>query len=229
MLFETIARYVPTPAPAKAPPGAATAPQANDLPAIDGLNSAVGLDRLAGNRKLYLTLLRRFVEEQGGVPTQLAEQFKTGDLSAAERTAHTIRGVAANLSITGVQASAEALETAIRERADPATLESASQRFANVLHDLLTRLGSALGGEPPSIPPVSSDPSQAQAIVTQVLKQLAEFDTAASESFDAHSSTLSPLFTPGDFKRFKKQLQEYAFAEARALLEQAASAHGMSL
>ena len=227
MLFETIGRYArATHVPVKAPACAVPHSPPRDLPAIDGVNTADGLSRLAGNRELYLTLLRHFAAQQADVPALLSEQLKAGDLSAAERTAHTIRGIAANLSIIEVQASAEALETAIREHGDPASLESLRQHFEGVLLDLLARLGAALGAGPAAETAVDlapADPVRAQAIVAQMLKQLAEFDTAATESLQAHRAELAQVFPRGDFERFENYLQQYAFAEAQALLEEAAA------
>ena len=244
MLFETVCRYVqakvvmteksPHPEPARPQEG---------LPAIDGLRAAEGLDRLAGNRDLYLKLLKNFADEQADVPTQLADQLKAGDRSAAEHAAHAIRGVAANLSITEVQAAAEALENALREHAETESVEVLRKRFAGVLHDFLARLRPALGMEPASEatapagpatgpatgPSAPVDPAQAQAIVVQMLRHLAEYDTAATESLEANRSILAGLFPPGDFDRFEKHLQGYAFADAAALLKNAAAAHSLSL
>ncbi len=227
MLFETIGRYLrPSATPIAAP--AILPQQADALPAIAGLDAADGLRRVAGNRKLYLKLLRQFIDQQADAPAQLTEQLEAGDLSTAERTAHTVKGIAANLSITEVQASAGALEKAIRDRADPARLEELRQDFADVLYDLLARLRPALGAAPTEVtaPPMPLEP--AQPIVTQILRQLEEFDTAAAESLEAHRATLASLFADGDFAHFEKHVHDYAFAEAQALLERAAAAHGIS-
>lgn len=222
MLFETIGRCL-RPSATLLERTAPPAP-ADDLPAIAGLDAADGLRRVAGNRKLYLKLLRQFVDQQADAPAQLAEQLKAVDLSTAERTAHTVKGVAANLSISEVQASAGALEKAIREQADPARLETLRQQFSEVLFDLLARLRPALGAELTVASPAPAaplDPTQAQLIVGQILKQLAEFDTAAVESLEAHRSALASLFTPEDFTRFEKNVQDYAFGQAQAQLERA--------
>lgn len=232
MMFETIGRYLrPSDGPmATTAPAAPPAP-ADDLPAIAGLNAADGLRRVAGNRKLYLKLLRQFADQQADAATQLAEQLKAGDLETAERTAHTVKGIAANLAIADVQASAGALEKAIREQADPVRLETLRQEFAAVLFDLLARLRPALGAEPATVstaPAVPADPAQVQPVVAQMLKQLAEFDTAAAETLEAHRATLGSLFTPEDFARFDKHVHDYAFGEAQAALEQAANARGLT-
>ena len=86
------------PAPADGVPAKAQ-PSADDsgLPVVEGLDTADGLLRLAGNRTLYLKLLRQFAEQQGAAPAEIAALLAAGDLATAERQAHTIRGVAGSL------------------------------------------------------------------------------------------------------------------------------------
>jgi signal transduction histidine kinase/CheY-like chemotaxis protein len=235
MLFETVGRYL-RPAVASAEKPALVAPPApakpDDLPAIAGLDTTDGLRRVGGNRKLYEKLLRQFIDQQADAPAQLATQLQAGDVSTAERTAHTVKGIAGNLAMTEVQASAGALEKAIREHADSARVEELRQQFADVLFDLLARLRPALGTVSPAAPAAAAvapvDPAKAQPIVAQILQQLAAFDTDAAESLETHRAALASLFSAEDFAQFEKQVQDYAFGDAQALLEQAAAAHGLS-
>ena len=232
-MFEIIGRYIrPSTADRTIIGPAASPPPAEDLSKVAGLDFADGLRRVAGNRKLYLKLLRQFANERADAPVQLAEQLKAGDLSTAERTVHNVRGIAANLSLTEVQASAGALEKAIHERADAARLEDLRLEFSDVLFDLLARLRPALGADPAAVSPALVAPmdlERAQPIVADILKQLADFDTAAGETLETHRAMLASLFADGDFARFEKHVQDYAFTEAQALLQQAATTHGISV
>ncbi len=91
MLFETVGRFYRPVASA----GASTAtchselespqpaerrliraPASDELPSVAGLDTKDGLSRVAGNRKLYLKLLRQFVEQQG--PTVRADHRGAG-------------------------------------------------------------------------------------------------------------------------------------------------------
>ncbi len=222
-LFATVARYCqPAPVPAAVAASPAEANVADDLPAIAGLDAADGLRRVAGNRKLYLKLLRQFAEQQADAPAQIAAQFTAGDFATAERTAHTVKGIAGNLAAGGVQAAAGELEKAIRAGNEPARLESLRQEFGDVLFDLLARLRPALGAEvvaAPVAPAAPVDSAKLPAIVAEMLKQLAEFDTAAAETLETHRAALSSLFPPEDFARFSKHVEDYAFGDAQAELE----------
>src|SRR5437764_2247847 len=239
-LFETVARYYRS-APgtsASVPPNAKTSDPVvktagtpvesradnMEIPTVEGLNSAEGLLRVAGNRKLYLKLLRQFSVQQSDAPVQITELLNAGDRPAAERTAHTVKGVAANLGVKTLQLAAGELEKAIHDGADAARLESLRQQFATVLTQFVGRLRAALGEEPasPAAPKAMVvDPAQLKLVVEQMTRYLAEFDAAASDCLEANRGVFASLFSAEEFGKFEQQVQGYAFSAALAQLEQA--------
>jgi two-component system, sensor histidine kinase and response regulator len=245
-LFETVARYyrsapgtsASVPAIAKtSDPVVKTAgvPEVEsradnmEIPTVEGLNSVEGLLRVAGNRKLYLKLLRQFSAQQSDAPGRITELLKAGDRPAAERTAHTVKGVAANLGVKTVQLAAGELEKAIHDGADAARLESLRQQFATVLTPFVDRLRAALGEEPvsPAAPKAMVvDAAQLKLVVEQMTRHLAEFDAAASDCLEANRGVFASLFSAEEFGKFEQRVQGYAFSEALAQLEQAARAPG---
>jgi len=243
-LFETVARYyrsapgtsasVPAIAKTSDPVGETVGVPVvesrahnMEIPTVEGLNSVEGLLRVAGNRKLYLKLLRQFSAQQSDAPGQITELLKAGDRPAAERRAHTVKGVAANLGVKTVQLAAGELEKAIHDGADAARLESLRQQFATVLAPFVHRLRAALGEEPalPAAPKAMVvDPAQLKLVVEQMTRHLAEFDAAASDCLEANRGVFASLFSTEEFGKFEQQVQGYAFGEALAQLEQAARA-----
>ncbi len=198
-----------------------------EIPSVEGLNSVEGLLRVAGNRKLYLKLLRQFSAQQSDAPGQITELLKAGDRPAAERKAHTVKGVAANLGVKTVQLAAGELEKAIHDGADAARLESLRQQFATVLTPFVDRLRAALGEEPasPAAPKAMVvDPAQLKLVVEQMTRHLAEFDAAACDCLEANRGVFASLFSAEEFGKFEQQVHGYAFGEALAQLEQAAQA-----
>jgi len=196
-----------------------------EIPTVEGLNSVEGLLRVAGNRKLYLKLLRQFSAQQSDAPGQITELLKAGDRPAAERKAHTVKGIAANLGVKTVQLAAGELEKAIHDGADAARLEPLRQQFATVLTPFVHRLRAALGEEPvsPAAPKAMVvDPAQLKLVVEQMTRHLAEFDAAASDCLEANRGVFASLFSAEEFGKFEQQVQGYAFGEALAQLERAA-------
>jgi two-component system sensor histidine kinase/response regulator len=197
------------------------------LPSVEGLDAQDGLARVGGNRKLYLKLLRQFATQQADAPEQIARQLRAGDDATAERTAHTLKGVAGNLGAKPVQTAAAELEKSIREREPSARIEAARRQLAEDLALLLDRLRPALGGETPvavAVPATAVDPAQLKAVVAQMLKQLSEFDAAACDQWEANRGIFAAIFSTEEFTRFEQHLQGYAFGEAQALLETAVAA-----
>jgi CheY-like chemotaxis protein len=146
MLFETIGRYLrPSGCPAAITAPAVPPALAEDLPPIAGLDAADGAAPGRGQSEAVFETPAAVRRSAGGRTGATRRTAQGRRLATAERTAHTVKGIAANLSITEVQASAGALEKAIREHADPARLEELRQHFSDVLFDLLARLRPALG------------------------------------------------------------------------------------
>ncbi len=248
LLFETVGRYYRplTPAlvvvergsvergacgdlphlPAVLPLPAGPAPLLSvpDLPSFEGLDTKDGLTRVAGNRKLYLKLLRQFAEQQGPTVGQVSAALAAGDVALAERLAHTLKGVAGNIGAKAVQAVAGELEKLIRGRAPASELESSQQKVAAALDPLLAQLRSELNPPASEIPAPAAappaDPAQTRAAATQLTKLLSEFDSGAVEFIEANHAALRPLFAGEAWPAFEKLVQDYAFADAQAKLEQ---------
>jgi HPt (histidine-containing phosphotransfer) domain-containing protein len=76
------------------------------------INAEDGAKRVGGNIALYKKLLGRFVE--GNYVDSLATELQSGNIEAAAALAHTIKGVAANLSLVKVNSISAALESALK-------------------------------------------------------------------------------------------------------------------
>src|SRR4029453_153792 len=100
------------------------------VPAVEGLDAADGLLRVAGNKSLYTKLLRQFVAQQAAAAARIAEALNAGDHATAERLAHTVKGVAGNLGAGPVHRSASALEQGIASRGDAKGIGALRQGLA---------------------------------------------------------------------------------------------------
>jgi two-component system, sensor histidine kinase and response regulator len=200
-------------------------PDAN-LPSIDGLDARDGLSRVGGNRRLYVKLLREFIEQQGPAVAQASEALAAGDILRAERLAHSLKGVAGNLGAIRVQSLAARLEKAIRDRATAADVDAARQQAAEALGGLVTELRAALGPVASDVlqrsgTTTSTDPARSLEAAARLTTLLAEFDPAAADFLEANYAALRPLFGNGTWVQFEKLVQAYAFSEAQVELEHA--------
>jgi hypothetical protein len=60
-----------------------------------------------------------------------------------------------------------------------------------------------------------------RAIAAQLAKLLADFDTSAVTFVEENQASLRPAFDPLSWDKFLRHTQEFAFADAQALLDQA--------
>ncbi|MBF0508820.1 MAG: response regulator, partial [Deltaproteobacteria bacterium] len=83
---------------------------------LPGLDISSALKRLGGNRRLLNKLLREFHHDCLEMIDRINQAMVTGDEETARRTAHTLKGMAGNLSAKDLFDAAQALESAIRQR-----------------------------------------------------------------------------------------------------------------
>ncbi|MDB5881084.1 MAG: hypothetical protein JWP43_962, partial [Ramlibacter sp.] len=123
-------------APQPAGPGADGLPQG-----IAGLDTVLGLSRMMGKKTLYLAMLRRYVDGQKQVVTDIRQALACGDPATAERLAHTTKAVSANVGATLVQERAADLEAALR---DGMTRAEQLEPLVFALHQPMSELLAAL-------------------------------------------------------------------------------------
>jgi len=77
------------------------------------INIREGIGRIANNQKIYAKLMASFLK--GDYAKQLRNDYECSDWAAASATAHTIKGVAANLSLTALYDQSVVLENELRD------------------------------------------------------------------------------------------------------------------
>ena len=124
------ARPATEPAPAGAPTPVAGTVQ-EQLGRIDGLDLEQGLGALLGNAGRLAKMLGRFALEKADSAQRIAELMAAGDVTAAARTAHSLKGVAGTLGVSGIAALAADIETRI-EVGEPADLDALAAELARI-------------------------------------------------------------------------------------------------
>jgi len=206
---------------------AATRASAAAMPAIDGLNAPAGLRRVAGNRKLYTRLLRQYAERHGGAAAAIRAGLASGDRKSAERLAHAVRGVSANIGAEAVQAAAADLENAIRTRS---VASAQVDRFEAALGALLAGLGAALD------PPVAESSAPLEAVAVEALRPVFErlaalISASDGEALDvlvAREALLKPALGSG-YPLFERALNDFDFDAALDTLKSSAQRHDIIL
>jgi CheY-like chemotaxis protein/anti-sigma regulatory factor (Ser/Thr protein kinase) len=233
-LFETLGRYyvpseirnvgeAPT-APSRAASTEEHSSEEAGLPSVEGLDTFDGLRGVAGNRALYLTLLRKFIDEQSNVPARIAACLTTGDHDGAERLAHTLKGLAGSLGAGAVGAASAALEESIASHGDASRIERLRGRLADMLTELHDALGRALAPRPTATAGAPADPESIKTLVAWMRTQLRELDPGAVDLLESHRDAFASVFSRTALTAFERHVQTYAFDAADTMLTQAIEA-----
>ncbi len=192
---------VPAAAAVEDPPR--TEPALDPLSSIEGLDVEVGVKRVMGKRDFYQKLVRQFVEgEAAESVATVRAQLGEGEREAAERTAHSLKGVAGTIGAGELQTRAQGLETAIKEEAAEvdtllASVEEELTRLVVAIRDVL-----GVGGDTEMDAPESVD------LDGQVIERLPEL-IVELESRKARVEELSSTLTINEVEELAGELRAF--------------------
>ena len=216
-------------APTPPPRGAASVTAGSgDLPAIEGVDAADGLARVAGNRRLYRSLLEQFAARQASAGTEIAAALGRGDRETAERTAHTVKGVAGNLGMKRVHAVAERLEKALRETRSQEGDDGARAAlgdFSTALGRQVEAIRQAIPTDPspsPAAAPTTAaaiDPAAARAAIGRLRALLAASDGDAADALPGLAAAVAASVAESRLAELERAVGEFDFEGALAKLD----------
>ena len=193
---------------------------------IEGIDVADGVRRVAGNKRLYRSLLTQFAEKQADAGGQIAAALRSGDGELAGRIAHTVKGVAGNLGIGRVQAAAERVERAVRENAAAAgPIAELDAALSGAVQAIRREL--ALTAPPPAIAtPAHFDPEAASQAIARLKRLIEASDGDAVDALTAVEQTLGGTADRSQLDALRDALGGFDYDGARSTLEQISSQWG---
>jgi two-component system sensor histidine kinase/response regulator len=227
-LWLALLQWTRVPAAAPVPHESAPAPVAGaaqdlSIPTnIAGLDTRLGLLRMAGKKALYLSALRRFAQNQENTGYQLAVTLEANP-ERAQRLAHTLKGLAGTIGANALQQAASVLEDAIRTRASMSMQRAALDTLAPMLASLVAQLhaGLAVAHSPPA--PDAASALELPAVLTALATLFKEDDPGAVEFWLQHSGTVQAA-SPGTAAQISEALADYDFEGALHALQSLAPA-----
>jgi FOG: HPt domain len=110
-----------------------------------GINVVAGLSHVQGNTKLYRRILLKFRDSQADLLEQLRLALAGGDVSAAVRQLHTLKGLAGNIGATTLSKTANLLEMELRNNTE-GQLEELMQKLEADMIPVLVEIEGFAGG-----------------------------------------------------------------------------------
>jgi HPt (histidine-containing phosphotransfer) domain-containing protein len=177
-----------------------------------------GLERLMGDRALYLQMLRRFRQTYQDSVAWLRQAQADGDQERLLRKVHTLKGAAGMIGAQQVYRHAEAMERACATPGAPCG--NALDQLAPALHSVLGMIESILDGMDPTPdtaePP--APPASAQLLVQHLSRLLEDGDGAAIDVLEQSASVLAASLGVAVFQEVTAAAHEFDFEAAREAL-----------
>jgi len=223
-LFAALKRWVKrraagSPAPPSKP--AAVADEVS-VPEISGVDVAGGLNRVAGNKRLYRSLLEQFAAKQADAAAQIDAALRNGDLELAGRLAHTVKGVAGNLGIASLQLAAEKIERAIRDKQPSVT--ALLPAFEAEVKRMVGLINLGLGETAPAAKPAAIarqlDPVSAAAALARLRSLIEANDGDASAAFTTVQDELQGVAGKPALDALKGAIDDFDFDAALSRLDE---------
>ena len=240
-LYRLVASFCPRESPAKAREAHVEAPrpvlrtvplthservQAQALPVVprlDGLDSAAGLKRTRGNRDLYVSLLKQFVMGFAAFGEELTLLIREGKFDDAQRLAHSLKGVAANVGAERVAHTAGVLEQVLKrgEATDVALTDVERE-----LRPVVTQLAEALHIDATmTTPPLDAACSvfdissvSLPAWVDELRRLMADGDVAAQQLWGERGDELKDVLPGAVYGQVRRALDNFEFDAALSAL-----------
>ncbi|MEO5349069.1 MAG: response regulator [Magnetococcus sp. YQC-3] len=183
---------------------------------LPGIHLAAALQLVHGNQRAMHYSLTAFRRDYADAPTRIEAAWQGQQPAEARRLAHTIKGLAGNLGMVDLCASATRLDAALRQdQADPALFAAFSAAMNRVVQGLaaLETLNMP-AAEPQGTFDLSLFESQCQELVTL----LAEGDFTAPDRLPVLADTLQGQ-AASLFAQLETQTMAFATTEAIATLK----------
>ncbi|MCG8470613.1 MAG: response regulator [Desulfobacterales bacterium] len=202
---------------------------------LPGLNLDEGLKRLGGSWEIYTKILLEFKKEYAGFSQTFRKILTQKRWDEAKRAAHTLKGVAGNISAEELHLASKSLEEAILAKDALRTIET----LATVENSLIQVLESAekLQATPQAkqkkrkkseTPALSVPPEKTMELLQELANHLAEFDPVESENcfFNVEKNLSVSAMADETLTRLLASMQEaivgYDFETAASLTDKLA-------
>jgi len=96
---------------------------------VEGLELGVALKRVMNDEKLYLRIMKKFIEIQSQTHRDIKRCLLEGKLEEAQRLSHTIKGLLGSIGAKKLQIMAEKLENEFKKKSSYEELEKLVSEF----------------------------------------------------------------------------------------------------
>lgn len=192
-------------------------------PPSDIVDVADGVDRVMGDRALYLRMLARFRAEYRDAAGPISAALAAGDRILAHRRVHTLKGSSGMIGAHRLHQLACALEVAIRTNGgdEAACIAELGPEFAQV-HRVIDNLLDAGLMAPARHAPMPKPLLQDTALLARLVELLLAGDGAAVDLLEESGASLTVILGETRLAQLAAAVNEFDYDSALRALRQSA-------
>ncbi|WP_025693194.1 PAS domain S-box protein [Paenibacillus zanthoxyli] len=187
------------------------------FPQIGGIDTVNSRKRMGNNGILYISLLRKYADNNGNTVRQIKEAVDGRDFAEAHRLVHNLKGVSGNIGAVEVETLSGEISALLSagpagvemmpliERLETAVL-GISEEIRSVLEEVPSSSAEAEGNTPPRRP-IKQE-------IGRLLSLLKDSDSEAVDYFNAMKNQLKAWMEPEDWCEMERSIGIFDFEDA---------------
>ncbi|MEY3881835.1 MAG: hypothetical protein RIQ94_2631, partial [Pseudomonadota bacterium] len=189
------------------------------IPSINGLDITDGLKRVLNNKIVYLSLLRKFINNQHDFPNSIRSSLDKHQWHQAELLAHTLKGVAGNIGANKLSAKADILEKLIHNQDTSDLIEIACNQTNLLLIQLIEDIENLAFIDMEEDISIDNPHQNIEDLLEQIKQLLIDSDGDAVDLFNKNQAKIKARF-PSYFLRLQDCASNYDFEEMILCLDE---------
>ena len=202
------------------------------LPSLAGVDISEALQRVRGDIPLFRKILKQFAEKWISLPEELNDALSMGDLTRIRHLAHTLKGIAGNISAKRLQAAAGQLEKAalnpngtkegIISSDIPVKIQHVEETLTQVLESVscLERSQNNLPGTGAGSKTLHRQSlSEIKPVLAEFSQRLAAYDPGAEDLMESIVTHLVSWGLEKECRTIQTQINEFDFKGALTTLK----------
>jgi len=192
-----------------------------ELPCLEAIDTALGLQRTNGNLTLYRRVLSVFVENHSGSASRIREQLDRGAWKEAAETTHSLKGAAGGIGATLLFKLAGELQYVLEKEGGSRApdLEGLQAELDRVLAGIGS-LGDWDGGTGAPTDPVEVSPAKLKLLMEQLSHALRTRNTIAAKRLQVLKDALGTGEWAEKLSDMERHIGHFDFEDAGGVLEE---------
>ena len=190
-----------------------------DIPFMYGIDSAIGLEHTAGDKRIYRKILQKFAENHADSMNEITQALADQNSPVVNQQVHTLKGLAGSLGALSLQNNLQRLEESLAQNnSNTQNTQTIARLIATTTQELQRVINSIQSTLPLIEPVVELKPRLSLSDIKQelqvLLTKLQAFDSDADQQLDLILGGVEDQSLMNELLLIRKQIANYQFVDA---------------